>query len=339
MTFTNTAFSATPGAARSSLPGHLAASASATKIPVRVAPAASRIPRQSGRSMHLPVSTRVTNGNPVSVTLSVLPAVARCSWRSRTDTRSLAVVSLLPSETKLVDLVLRMKRSSPMSWRCPTTTRPAAHLPSASCLMPAACPAAGYPNLHGICRPSGQVRPNDLGSAPDQHQPCRSGHDRLSGRAGDLPDSLRSGDRPATRPRHAHRVPFHLGQRQPWKPRRTSAPTGTRSTTSCPRQHPRQRSRRRRHQPGTVEPGQLPAGGCRAGLHRPQAVPPLHPAWHARLSPALWVDGNRNGTWRDAVRATQPAPNIVIDYAVNVVGLGAGLHAQRASERVPLPCG
>src|SRR5690606_2674541 len=53
----------------------------------------------------------------------------------------------------------------------------------------------------------------------------------------------------------------------------------------------------------------------------------------------VWVDGNRNGTWQDAGQCgAQPAPeHIVVDYAVNVVGLGAGLHTLNVpSGRVPL---
>ena len=42
----------------------------------------------------------------------------------------------------------------------------------------------------------------------------------------------------------------------------------------------------------------------------------------------IWTDSNRNGTWADAAQCGQQAApeHIVIDWEVDVTGLGAGLH-------------
>lgn len=61
----------------------------------------------------------------------------------------------------------------------------------------------------------------------------------------------------------------------------------------------------------------------------------------------VWIDGNRNGSWRDAVECP-PADNlpaaalehIVIDHPVDVATLGAGLHTLMVpTGRVPWPAG
>ena len=296
-----------------------------------------------GDLMHLPVQYRVTNGNPVSVTLNVYQPAGAVQTSAAGQTPSLAVVSLLPNETKLVDLVLRMESEFSDELTLPDDYTPGG--PLAFCLMPDAgspCPAAQeYPNLHGDLPPvQVKVRPNDLGDAPDNTNHAAAAMTAYPGVPATFPTVFDPATGQPQGPRHAHPRPFHLGQRVSLEAEADIGPDQDPFNNIVPAANDPDNDR---GDDGTnlalwnlanCQPAVLPV----QVFISPQAV-----AYFTQLGTPgylnVWVDGNRNGTWQDAVQCgAQPAPeHIVIDYAVNVVGLGAGLHTLNVpSGRVPL---
>ena len=292
---------------------------------------------------NLPVQYRVTNNNPVSVTLNVYQPAGAVQASAAGQARSLAVVSMLPGETKLVDLVLRMDGDISDELALPDDYNPGG--PLAFCLMPDAaspCPdAQEYANLHGDLPPvQVKLRPNDLGDAPDSTNHAAAAMTAYPGVPATFPTVFDPATGQPQGPRHGHPRPFHLGQRVSLEAEADIGPDQDPLNNIVPGANDPDNDR---GDDGTnlalwnlanCQPAVLPV----QVFISPQAV-----AYFTQLGTPgylnVWVDGNRNGTWQDAVQCgAQPAPeHIVVDYAVNVVGLGAGLHTLNVpSGRVPL---
>ncbi|MFN8444395.1 MAG: DNRLRE domain-containing protein [Caldilineaceae bacterium] len=291
--------------------------------------------------IHVPLSGTIHNLHPVTVSLGIYQNLLTSTVQSAELDKStplLDLITLAPNESK--SLAENLTVNAPFAKNLDELSLPddyAVDLGLNFCIIPPGqdtCPNPGqFPNLHGRIPFTLTVRPNDLGDAPDS-----SNH--TLGAAGDMPaypngtlGTFPTVFDPATGqpqgPRHSFPGPFHLGQ---FVSREAEADVP-------PDQDPLLNIRPVADDPDNdrADDGTNLAlwnlNNCQTtNLPVQVAIRPAAVAYFQQLgSPAylnIWIDSNRDGDWADAAQCGQnPAPeHIVIDFPVNVVGLGMGLH-------------
>lgn len=305
---------------------------------------------------HLPISGTVHNLHPVSVTLGIyqkplggnvtdLGASAVTTTTLPRKPIKLLELPLLPGETKPFATVLRLADESAEG--IGSDSDPLAQL--GYCIMldnSGDCPdAALFPKLHGNVPISPTLRPSDLGDAPDSTNHFGAAMAAYPNTPAGFPTVFDPATGQPQGPRHLHPRPFHLGQRVS---REIDADVG-------PDQDPLN---------NIVPPANDPdndrfddgsrlrnLANCQpAAVDVQVAIAPIAVNYFQQLgTPAylnVWLDGNRDGDWADGFTCQDAqgqnqavVEHILIDYPINVVGLGAGLHnlANIATQRVPWP--
>ena len=194
------------------------------------------------------------------------------------------------------------------------------------------CPdARQYPNLSGVGAPIVfNVHPNDLGDAPDSTNHFGVAMSAYPGIQAQFPTVFDPATGLPQGPKHLYPRPLHLGPQVSREDEADVGPDGDPVNNLMP---PANNPDNDRFDDG-VNPSLWAFNNCQTAsipvrvLITPQAV-----NWfQQRVEPAylnIWLDANRDGDWADGFNC---APNqaevehIVIDFPVDVVGLGAGLH-------------
>ncbi|MBE2239975.1 MAG: DNRLRE domain-containing protein [Caldilineaceae bacterium] len=288
---------------------------------------------------HVPVRLHVTSRAPVSATLGFFQQPENAG----APPRFLDRVTIEPNAPTVVDLDLRMEAEISDELALPDNYAPSARI--SYCVLSDAsneCPdAQQYPHLNGELPPIViPIRPNDLGDAPDSSNHTAGanmlaypGVQALFPTVFDPATGLPEG------PLHRHPRPFHLGKRVSLE---AEADLG-------PDQDPLHNIEPAANDPDNDrgDDGTNLAlwnlNNCQTTTLPVQVfISPQAVAYFQQLGGPgylnIWVDSNRNGEWKDATACNgQPAvEHIVIDYPVNVVALGAGLHiVNAATGRVP----
>ena len=272
-----------------------------------------------------------TNMHTFTVTLGIYqrPLSSTVQAGLATQPVLLGTLVLRPQETMPIDIVLRMKEDSSELM----SGSDALEGEISFCFLPdgkGGCPSeVNYPNLHKHLALLMQVRPNDLGDAPDSSN--HAGVAMLAYPA--VPAQFPTVFDPATGlpegPLHRFPGPFHLGQAVS---REAEADTG-------PDQDPLNNLRPAANDPDNdrfddgTNLSLWNLNHCQTTVLPVKVfISPLAVAYFQQLGTPgylnIWLDSNRNGRWTDAAQCNQqPAPeHIAIDRPVNVTALGAGVH-------------
>lgn len=300
-------------------------------------------PVEWGDLIHVPISGTIHNLHPVSVTVGLyqkpLDTTAANLWASAVLTTTkprkpikLITLPLQPGETKPFAVLLRMDDES--SEQIIGESDPVTQL--AFCIMlddSGNCPDATlYPKLHGLLQVPIPVRPSDLGDAPDSTNHFGVAMAAYPGTPAGFPTVFDPATGQPQGPRHLHPRPFHLGQRVS---RELDADIG-------PDQDPLN---------NIVPPANDPdndrfddgsrlrnLANCQPAVADVQvAIAPIAVNYFQQLGTKaylnVWLDSNRNGDWADNFTCQDPqgqnqtvVEHILIDYPIDVVALGAGLH-------------
>jgi plastocyanin len=290
----------------------------------------------------LPLQAAVLNPSPYTATLRLLHSYATNlpGAASTMETpRLLGQVTLAPGATQWVDFTLRMENEFSDELMLPADFAVASNL--SFCIMPGgdhvggdSCPDAQlYPQLWGQAQPlTFTVRPSDLGDAPDSTNHAGVAMTAYPNIAAHFPTVFDPATGAPEGPRHSHPRPLHLG---PQVSREAEADIGP-------------------DQDGVnnIEPAANIAdldafddgsrlqilGDCAPAYADAQiAIGPAAVNWfQTKEHPAylnIWLDLNRDGDWDDGFTCQAPGGQVVevvehilIDFPVDVVGLGAGLH-------------
>jgi plastocyanin len=282
---------------------------------------------------HVPWQAEVWNKHPVSVTLAFFqaPNNSQATASELSQPRFLDRITLSPDAKQVVNFTLRMEDETSDELALAPDYLASGKI--AFCILPgeeSTCPEAQkYPQLHGQIPFTVTVHPNDLGDAPDS-----SNHAGVAMAAyPNVPANFPSVFDPATgQPqgtRHAYPRPFHLGQRVSREAEADLGPDQDPQNNLVPAANDPDNDR---GDDGT-NLALWSLNNCQTtNLPVQVAIAPPALNYFQQLgTPAylnIWLDSNRDGDWADAAQCGQnPAPeHIVIDFPVNVAGLGAGLH-------------
>ncbi len=174
----------------------------------------------------------------------------------------------------------------------------------------------------------------DLGDAPDNTNHFGAGMTAYAGVPAQYPTVFDPATGAVQGPRHYHPRPFHLGKNVSWEGEADFGPDQDGLNNLRP---PANLADRDRFDDGAIPP-LWPLEHCRVTKVPVQVY--ISPAAHAWFTQAqrkgylnIWIDGNRDGDWADGVQCPQeqglpPAAleHVVIDYGVDVIALGPGLH-------------
>ncbi len=282
----------------------------------------------------LPWQGTVWNKHPYSVTLGFFqqPASNGVVASAATQPRFLERVTLAPDQKMLVDLDLRMESEFTDELMLADDYSPIGKL--IFCLLPGDDNRCGdattYPQLVGeVPLHPFQPRPNDLGDAPDSSNHAGVPMAAYPGVPALFPTVFDPATGLPEGPRHSHPRPFHLGQRVSLEAEADIGPDQDPLNNIEPAANDPDNDRR---DDGT-NLAFWNLNHCQTtNLPVQVAITPQAVNYFQQLGTPgylnIWIDSNRNGTWAEFAQCgQQPAPeHIVIDFPVNVVGLGAGLH-------------
>lgn len=293
---------------------------------------------------HLPLQVSISNHHPFTVSLGIfqLPAAgavvaSELDAENAAKPRFLDRVTLAGNQDKLVDLELRLRNEFSGELSLPDDYSPTVNL--GYCLLPGEqiiCPNAQlFPHLNGALPPIAiNVRPNDLGDAPDSSNHPNQPMLAYPGVQAAFPTVFDPATGMPQGPRHSYPRPFHLGQRVSLEAEADMGPDQDPLNNIEPVANDPDNDRR---DDGTNFALWNLANCQTTNLPVQVAISPQAVAHFQQLgTPAylnIWLDSNRNGQWAEAAQCgQQPAPeHIVIDRPVNVVALGAGLHVINAA--------
>ena len=284
---------------------------------------------------HVPWQGTVWNKHPYSVTLGFFqqPGLDGVAARATTQPQLLERITLAPDQKLLVDLDLRMTSALTDELMLADDNSPIGKL--GFCILPShddntCADATIYPQLIGeVPLHLFQPRPNDLGDAPDSSNHAGVAMAAYAGVQALFPTVFDPATGLPEGPRHSHPRPFHLGQRVSLEAEADLGPDQDPLNNIEPAANDPDNDRRDdgtnlalwnlNHCQTTTLPVQV-------------AITPQAVNYFQGLGTSgylnIWIDSSRNGAWAEVAQCgQQPAPeHIVIDFPVNVVGLGAGLH-------------
>ncbi len=276
----------------------------------------------------------VWNKHPYSVTLGFFqqPAINGVAASAATQPRFLDRVTLAPDQKLLVDLDLRM--ASEITDELTLADDDSLIGKVIFCILPGddnrCADAAIYPQLVGeVPLHPFQLRPNDLGDAPDSSNHAGVPMAAYAGVPALFPTVFDPITGLPEGPRHSRPRPFHLGQRVSLEAEADIGPDQDPLNNIEPAANDPDNDRR---DDGT-NLALWNLNHCQTtNLPVQVAITPQAVNYFQGLGTSgylnIWIDSNRNGAWAEVAQCgQQPAPeHIVIDFPVNVVGLGAGLH-------------
>lgn len=284
---------------------------------------------------NVPVQYTITNSHAISVNLGFfqLPnSSVNASTADATAARFLGRVTLAPQQAQTVDLTLRMESEFSDELALPPDYTPNARI--AFCILPGdanQCPdAQKYPQLNGeLPLLPIKVRPNDLGDAPDSTNHAGVAMAAYPAVQANFPTVFDPALGLPQGPRHSYPRPFHLGQRVSREAEADLGPDQDPLNNIVPAANDPDNDR---FDDGT-NLALWNLNNCQTtNLPVQVAIGPAAVNYFQQLGTPgyinIWIDSNRDGDWADATQCNgQPAvEHIVIDFPVNVVGLGAGLH-------------
>jgi uncharacterized repeat protein (TIGR01451 family) len=186
----------------------------------------------------------------------------------------------------------------------------------------------------------------DLGDAPDSSNHFGAAMTAYAGVPARYPTVFDPATGADQGPRHYHPRPFHLGKLVSWEGEADLGPDQDLTNNLRP---PANVADRDRFDDGTVPP-LWPLEHCRITKVPVQVyISPAAYGWFKQAERKgflnVWIDGNRDGDWADGVQCPQvenqptgALEHVVIDYGVDVIALGPGLHTIFVETgRVPWP--
>lgn len=171
----------------------------------------------------------------------------------------------------------------------------------------------------------------DLGDAPDSTNHFGAGMAAYPGTPANFPTVYQPAAAPVG-PRHSHARPFHLGALVSLE---SNADVGLDTDPTNNLIPPANTANQDRFDDG-IQPGQLSFAHCSKPTIPVRVF--IAPAAIAKLPGGkgyvnIWVDGNRDGDWADAMPCQTPTgaqetgyEHIVVDFPVDAAALGVGLH-------------
>ncbi|MFP4436551.1 MAG: hypothetical protein ACLFVO_04830, partial [Chloroflexaceae bacterium] len=275
------------------------------------------------------------NEHDIPVTLRVSPELTgTLPVNTAISLPSFEKITLAPGESRPLEFSLRLNDRASDELSLPDDATLTSRLNY--CILPGEnateCLDAGqYPQLHGQSDPlTIPIRPRDLGDAPDSTNHATTAMTAYAGVQANFPTVFDPATGLPQGPLHAHPRPFHLGQQVSREAEADVGPDEDPTNNIIPATNIADQDR---FDDG-INPQQWSLAHCQATtipvrvFISPQAV-----NWfQQREKPGylnLWLDGNRDGDWDDGGNcgAGQDAvEHIVIDFPVDVVSLGAGLH-------------
>lgn len=245
--------------------------------------------------------------------------------------RLLDRLTLAANETRLVNLDLRLETKFTDELRLADDVAIGGTL--SFCFLEdesTTCPdATVYPNLVVNAPPVIILyRPNDLGDAPDSTNHAGVNMAAYAGVQATFPTVFDPATGAPEGPLHRHPRPFHLGQRVSLEAEADIGPDQDPLNNLVPAANDPDNDR---GDDGT-NLALWTLNNCQTtNLPVQVAITPQAVNYFQNLGTPgylnIWVDSNRDGDWADATQCgQQPAvEHIVIDFPINVVGLGAGL--------------
>ncbi|MEZ4708379.1 MAG: DNRLRE domain-containing protein [Caldilineaceae bacterium] len=303
---------------------------------------------------HVPWQGAVWNKHPVSVTLGFYQqfdnpnntgagvsaaAVAGPNKNGRRidqTTPLLARVALAPDEHKLIDLVLRMESEFSDEVALADDFSPIGKL--MFCILPAeedkCADAAEYPNMVGeVPGPNFIPRPDDLGDAPDSTNHFGAAMTAYAGVQANFPTVFDPAVGNPQGPKHHHPRHLHLG---PAVSREAEADIGPDADGVHNITPPANTADQDWFDDGARLSNLADCQPARADV-QVEITPQLANLFAALEKKAylnIWLDMNHDGDWEDGFTCVDTAgqnkvvvEHLLIDYPIDVVGLGAGLHA------------
>jgi len=246
--------------------------------------------------------------------------------------RLLDRITLAANETRLVNLDLRMETVFTDELRLAEDVEIGGNL--SFCFLEdesTSCPdAIEYPNLFVNAPPVVvQYRPHDLGDAPDSTNHAGTNMAAYAGVQANFPTVFDAATGLPEGPQHRYPRPFHLGQQVSLEAEADLGPDQDPLNNLVPAANDPDNDR---GDDGT-NLALWTLNNCQtANLPVRITIAPQAVNYFQNLGTPgylnIWLDGNRDGDWADATQCgQQPAvEHIVIDFPINVVGLGAGLH-------------
>jgi plastocyanin len=286
----------------------------------------------------------VLNKHPFTVTMGVYqrpPTSLVDASAALTTSQLLEIITLKPGEQKPLGVTLRLGDENS------AVLRDGAEL--SFCFLPGAVdrcpPVAQYPHLHGHVPITPTIRPSDLGDAPDSTNHAGMPMTAYPGVPANFPTVFDPATGLPQGPRHFHPRAFHLGPRVSHEIEADQGPDQDPLNNIEPAANDPDNDR-------FDDGAQLRnLNNCQpAAVDVRVAIRPAALAYFQQLdTPAylnVWIDGNRDGDWADGFTCQDAqgqnhsvVEHILIDYPIDVVGLGVGLHnlPNIATNRVPWP--
>lgn len=198
------------------------------------------------------------------------------------------------------------------------------------------CPdETDYPQYHGEAPPTTYTpRPNDLGDAPDSSNHGGVAMLAYPGTPANFPTVFDSATGLPQGPRHVHPRPFHLGQQVSREAEADIGPDEDPANNIIPATNNPNNDRF----DDSVRPGQWAFNHCQTTTMAVRVfISPQAVAWFQQHDASgylnAWIDANRDGDWGDGTNCgggvdgnLAAVEHIVIDYPIDVVALGAGIH-------------
>ncbi len=289
-----------------------------------------------GNLLDLPVRYIITNTHALSVNLGFfqLPGVTAAATAG-TAPRFLDRITLAPQSSQRVELLLNLANGVTDELSLPDDYVPSTTI--AFCFLVGDdnhCPdAQTYPQLNGELPMQLKARPNDLGDAPDSSNHAGANMAAYPGVQALFPTVFDAATGLPEGPLHRYPRPFHLGQRVSREAEADLGPDQDGVNNLLPAANDPDNDRfddgtnfglwNLAHCQPTNLPVQVAIGPQAVNYFQTLGTP-------GYLN--IWIDSNHNGEWKDAtqcpgVDGAKPAvEHIVIDFPMNVVGLGAGVH-------------
>lgn len=291
---------------------------------------------------HLPVSGTILNKHPYTVTIglyqkpSTLNSEIQASEVATTSKPprpiNLGEIPIPPNGSKPFEVVLRM--TDGISEVISGENDPLTQIGFCILLDDSGdCPnQAQFPNLHGNVPISTHIRPADLGDAPDNSNHFGVNMAAYPGVPALFPTVFDPATGAQQGPRHLHPRAFHLGQRVSREIEADLGPDQDPLNNIVP---PANDPDNDRFDDGSRLRNLVNCQPAAADVQ--VAILPAAVAYFQNKgTPAylnVWLDSNRDGDWADGFTCQDPqgqnqavVEHILIDFPINVVGLGAGLH-------------
>ena len=286
--------------------------------------------------LHVPVRYVITNSHALSVNLGFfqLPGVTAATTAGAAP-RFLERITLAPQSSQRVELRLNLANDVTDELTLPDEYVPSTTI--AFCFLVGddnRCPdAQQYPHLNGELPVQLKARPNDLGDAPDSSNHAGANMAAYPGVQALFPTVFDAATGLPEGPLHRYPRPFHLGQRVSREAEADLGPDQDGVNNLLPAANDPDNDR---FDDGT-NLGLWNLAHCQpTNLPVQVAIGPQAVNYFQKLGTPgylnIWIDSNRNGEWKDGaqcpgVDGAKPAvEHIVIDFPINVVGLGVGFH-------------